>query len=301
MKNKSIVFVIIISALLCGCSAGHKYLDLHNRLTEFVEDKDANIGIAVIIDGQDTISVNGDKVFPMLSVYKLPIALALAEHYRQNDLALADLIAVLPEDLHPDTYSPMTEAILASCRSTADTLKKPAVELLHYMLRQSDNNASDIILKRLGGAGYVDKYLKELGITDIDVKNSENEMHHDKSLCYENSATPIAMASLIDRFDREFDDSISLEIKRQIETCETGGNRLAKPLNVTNAVIGHKTGTGFTLPDGRLMAVNDAGYVHLPNGHRYAIAVFIENSGYDMPRTENLIAEISRLVFSSIR
>lgn len=61
-------------------------------------------------------------------------------------------------------------------------------------------------------------------------------------------------------------------------------------------VTGHKTGTGFELPDGRLMAVNDAGYVHLPDGRRYSIAVFIDNSGYDLEASEALIAEISRIV-----
>jgi len=237
----------------------------------------------------------------MLSVYKFPIALALAEHYRQNNLTVADSIAILPENLHLNTYSPMSEKILASSRLTTDTLKKSTTELLTYMLQLSDNNASDIILKRLGGTVYVDKYLNGLGITNVNVNNSEEEMHRDNSLCYENSSTPIAMASLIDKFDREFDDPISLEIKRLMETCKTGGNRLAKPLIVTNAIIGHKTGTGFTLSDNRLMAVNDAGYVHLPNGHRYAIAVFIENSGYDMIQTEALIADISQIVFSNIK
>ncbi len=298
---RNVLWVLIVSSLLCGCSTHARYADLQKSMTEFVKGKDANIGLAIIIDGKDTVAVNGDKKFPMMSVYKFPIALALAEHYRQNDLTLADSIAILPEELHLDTYSPLTEKIIASSRLTTDTLRKTTIELLTYMLQQSDNNASDIVLRRVGGTGYVDKYLNELGITDINVKNSEDEMHNDTSLCHENSATPIEMASLMDRFDREFDDSISLAIKRLMETCETGGNRLAKPLIVTNAVIGHKTGTGFTLPDGRLMAVNDAGYVHLPNGHRYAIAVFIENSGYDMTRTEALIAEISQIVFSNIQ
>ncbi len=69
----------------------------------------------------------------------------------------------------------------------------------------------------------------------------------------------------------------------------------------TNAVIGHKTGTAFKLPGGRIMAVNDAGYVHLPNGHRYSIAVFIENPGYDMEQTETLIAEISQIISPNIK
>lgn len=85
-----------------------------------------------------------------------------------------------------------------------------------------------------------------------------------------------------------------------METCATGVNRLAKPLTGTGAIIGHKTGTGFTLPDGRLMAINDVGYVHLPNGRSYSIAVFIENSGYDMQQTEEIIAQISEIVYKYI-
>ncbi len=295
---KCLVIAFIATVLLCGCSHS-KYDAMHNSLSDFVEGRDANIGIAVIINGTDTVAVNGDKEYPMLSVYKFPIALALGECYRQHNLTLGDSIAILPNDLHPGTYSPMTERIIASSQATTDTLKKPTAELLAYMLQQSDNNASDIILKKLGNAEYVDKYLCGLGITGINVKSTEDEMHTDNTLCYANSSTPIGMASLMDKFDREFNDSISLEIKRMMETCETGTNRLAKPL--ADAVIGHKTGTGFTLLNGRLMAVNDAGYVHLSNGHRYAIAVFIEDSGYDMAHTEELIAEISGIVLSYIR
>lgn len=272
---------------------------MQESLTEYVEGMDANIGIAVIIDGIDTVAVNGCKEFPMLSVYKFPIALTLAEHYRQNNLPMDFPVAILPEDLHPDTYSPMTEKILASSEILTDTLMMPTTQLLSYMLQQSDNNASDIALRGVMGPRSVERYLNLNGINDVHVRNYEADMHADNSLSYANSSTPIGMATLMDKFDREFNDPISLEIKRLLETCETGANRLAKPL--ANAVIGHKTGTGFFLPNGRLMAVNDAGYVHLSNGHRYAIAVFIEDSGYDMSQTEDLIAQISKIVLSYIK
>lgn len=301
MKKALSVCLSAVSALLCCCSYGGKYADLQQSLSEYCNAKDANIGVAVIIDSTDTVAVNRDKEFPMLSVYKFPIALALAEHYRQNHLPLDFPIAIFPEDLHPDTYSPMTERILAPDKIVPDTLMMPGTDLLSFMLQQSDNNASDIALRSVAGTEYIDSYLNRIGIHDVHVRNSEANMHADNSLCYANSSTPIAMAALMDKFDREFNDSHSCEIKEIMETCQTGTNRLAKPLTATNAVIGHKTGTGFILPDGRLMAVNDAGYVHLPNGHRYAIAVFIENSGYDMAQTEALIADISQIVLSHIR
>lgn len=291
---RKIAIILATIALISGCATNTKYAHLQKSLAEFTEDKDANIGIAIIIDGKDTIAVNGNKEFPMLSVYKFPIALALADDYCSTNRTFDYTIPILPEDLHPDTYSPMTEKILASNQLTSDTLKLSTRELLRYMLQQSDNNASDIVLKSIGGANKVN-------FKDINVRNTEDEMHKDNSLCYANSATPLGMALLMDQFDIGRKDSLSNEIKQLMETCATGTNRLAKPLTSINAVLGHKTGTGFMLPDGRLMAINDAGYVHLPNGHRYSIAVFIENSGYDMIQSEALIAEISQIVFSNIR
>lgn len=293
INKLEVVFLFMSLLCLCGCGSHGKYAGLQQSLGEFVEGKDANIGIAVIIDRKDTVSINGDKEFPMLSVYKFPIALALAEEYRCDNISLDYPIAILPDDLHQDTWSPMTEKILSSSQVSTDTLKLAARELVRYMLQQSDNNASDIVLRSIGGADRVNP-------DGINVLSTEAEMHVDNKLCYANTTTPLAMAELLDKFDNESNDPLSSEIKQMMETCGTGTGRLAKPLMPQKAVVGHKTGTGFTLPNGRLMAVNDVGYVHLPNGHHYAIAVFIENSGYDMDRTEGLIAGISDMVYRAV-
>lgn len=298
MKHPFIPF--LLSILLCACTAHRPYAHLEKTLTRFVSDKDATIGIAVIIDSSDTIAVNAHRQFPMLSIYKFPIALAYADCCRRTGIEFNRSIRITKEDLHLGTYSPMTEKILASSQLSADSITMPAIRLLEYMLQQSDNNASDILLRVVGGPHAVGSFLSSVGTSGINVKNSENEMHLDTSLCYSNSSSPLAMAALLDRFDRDSNDSISLEIKRLMESCQTGTGRLPKPLLQANAIVGHKTGTGFTLPDGRLMAINDAGYVHLPDGRHYTIAVFIENSALSMPDTEVLIAQISRLVLTAL-
>lgn len=82
--------------------------------------------------------------------------------------------------------------------------------------------------------------------------------------------------------------------------CGTGDNRLPAPLAATDAVIAHKTGTGGRNTQGRIVGINDAGYVFLPNGRGYAIAVFIADSAYDMARTEKIIADISKIVYQSL-
>lgn len=300
LYSKLLLLYMSLCILSCSCSNPNKYAGLQAALTEYVADKDANVGIGVIVDGKDTIAINGNRQFPMLSVYKFPIALALADHYQRNSLPIDKPVKVTKDDLHIDTYSPMTEKIIASSCLVADSLMVQTLDLLAYMLQQSDNNASDIVLRKIGGVKKVEAYLQGIGISGVNVKNTENEMHADNTLCYSNSASPLSMAQLMDKFDREFNDSASVVIKRLMESCETGSGRLAKPFEPTNVVIGHKTGTGFTLSDGRLMAVNDAGYVHLPDGRRYTIVVFIENSGYDMAQTEAMIADISRMVWTGI-
>ena len=280
----------------------HQYFKLQRELNDYVKDKDAHIGIGVIINGKDTVEVNGHEPFPMMSVYKFPIALAVAEDCRRARVGLGDSCVVYVADLHPDTYSPMMETYGSVTDSVTVTLR----ELLAYALQQSDNNASDILLRRIGGPADVDSYLRSLGVEGIDVKWSENAMHEDTARCRGNVCTPLAMAGLLTRFDNDADDSLSEEIKEMMQTCVTGTDRLAKPLQATGAVIGHKTGTGDITPAGRLQAVNDAGYVHLPviegetEGRRYSIAVFVKDSSLDMPATSAIIADISRMVHEHV-
>lgn len=183
-----------------------------------------------------------------------------------------------------------------------DSVGIPLRELLGYSLQLSDNNASDIALKWAGGCGRVQEYLGTMDVREVKVAATEAEMYADNALCYTNVSTPLAMVGLLNRFDKEFSDSISAGIKQLMETCDTGADRLPAGFEDDAALvtIGHKTGTGFTLPDGRIMAVNDCGYVHLPDGSRYSIAVFIAESSYDMPATSQLIADISNITYKYI-
>lgn len=291
-----LIISVLVGLILFSCSSVGHYSHLENELERFVADKDATIGIAVIVDGCDTISVNGNRPFPMLSVYKLPIVLAFGDYLRFGNKLQSDRLIITKDDLNPNIYSPMREKYVDE-----DSIELSLHDIKAYALQQSDNNASDIIVGLMGGIDRAGIYLHRLGADEINVVSTESEMYADNNLCYKNTATPIAMARLIDVFDREFDDKFSREIKQLLESCATGVDRLAKPLKDKGVIIGHKTGTGFRLPDGRIMAVNDAGYVHLPNGRHYTIVVFVENSGYDMEDTEALIAIISEMVYNGIK
>ena len=53
---------------------------LETQLKQAIKDKKAEIGIAVIINGKDTVTVNNDIHYPLMSVFKFHQALALADY-----------------------------------------------------------------------------------------------------------------------------------------------------------------------------------------------------------------------------
>ena len=130
----------------------------------------------------------------------------------------------------------------------------------------------------------------------------ENDMHQNLDNCYRNWTRPCDAVRLIDLFlegkavSGEYYDFI----KRTMTECTTGTARLPYPLKDTDAVIGHKTGTGDKNSQGRYIGINDIGFIDLPNGSRYLIAVFVKDSAEDYETTERVIAEISSVVYNSI-
>ncbi len=266
---------------------------LSDSLARFAVGKDARIGVAVALSQAEIAGTDIRRPFPMMSVMKFPLALAVATHLQETGGSYADSIPLGAGDLRPDTYSPMRDRY-AGCVPEKISID----ELLDYSLRQSDNNAADILMRFVSGPEAVGNLMKELGYQDIHVIWNEDDMHRDTARCTANSSTPEDMAKLFLLFDSLLaDEPEYAPLRAKLEQCETGRNRLAAPFAEQDIVIGHKTGTGDVMPNGRLQAVNDAGYVRLPDGRSYAIAVFIEDSGYSPAETERLIADISRLVY----
>ena len=278
-------------------AASRNYVELENKLKSFVAHKEAQIGIAVITNGKDTVSVNGNRVFPMMSVFKFPFAIAVAQWMDAHGMSPGDSVAVGEEDLLEDTYSPMLKKYGKGLKGL------PVRELLEWSLIESDNNAADVLLKLIGGPAAAMGLLKEVtNPGNISIGASEADMHRDQRLSCLNSSTPLAMAELFDNFDSvlKYRSRSFAEIAAMIQRCNTGTDRLAAPLEGYNATIGHKTGTGFDTPAGGISALNDCGYIHLPDGTRYSIAVFIADSPYDIDHTAKMIADISAMVLEEL-
>lgn len=286
-----IILICLVPTLLCAQNR-----NLEVQLRQAIEGKKAEIGIAVIIDGKDTVTVNNDIHYPLMSVFKFHQALALADFMGKEKQPLNTRLAISKCDLKQNTYSPLRD------KYPGGGIEMSVAELLEYTLQLSDNNACDILFRYQGGTEAVDNYIHSLGITDCVITATEDEMHQDISRCYQNWSTPLAAAELLERFRKKtlFADEYKEFIYQTMVECETGKDRLVAPLQNKGITIGHKTGTGDRNAKGQQIGCNDIGFVLLPDGHSYSIAVFVKDSEESDSENSKIIAEISRIVYEYV-
>lgn len=266
---------------------------LKRELASIVQGKRATVGIAVIFNGAETLTINNDASFPLMSVFKFHQALAVAKKLEERGIPLSEEIFIGREDLPGGTHSPLRD------KYPQGNIRLPVRELLAFTLQLSDNNACDILFRRVASPADTDAYVRSLGIGDFSISQTEKDMHDDPDNCYKNSSTPLAVARLLEIFlsGELLSAPCGDEIRKLMIECETGRERLAKPLPAGRAIIGHKTGTGDKNSRGEIIGLNDAGFVILPDKQRYTIAVLIRNSSESFRDTEKIIADISAAVY----
>ena len=127
-------------------------------------------------------------------------------------------------------------------------------------------------------------------------------MHEDLNLCYQNWTTPLAAAELLEIFCKKplFAKVYKDFIYQTMVECQTGQDRLVAPLLDKKVTVGHKTGTGDRNAKGQQIGCNDIGFVLLPDGRTYSIAVFVKDSEENSQANSKTIADISRIVYEYV-
>ena len=239
---------------------------------------------------------NHDIHYPLVSVFKFHQALALADYMGKQKQSLETRLPIKKSDLKPDTYSPLRD------KYPQGGTEMSIADLLRYTLQQSDNNACDILFNYQGGPDAVNKYIHSLGIRECAIVGTETAMHEDLNLCYENWTTPLAAAELVEIFRKKpfFPKVYKDFIFQTMVECQTGQDRLVAPLLDKKVTVGHKTGTGDLNAKGQQIGCNDIGFVLLPGGRTYSIAVFVKDSEENNQANSKIIADISRIVYEYV-
>ena len=122
---------------------------------------------------------------------------------------------------------------------------------MRRMLVHSDNRATDILLKDLGGPAALHDWLQQSGVSGLRVDRTIHQLLTDKRDLWDrrDSSTPTAMVDLLRRIYRA--ELIKPQSRNYLldlmAQCETGKNRMKALL--PGVPVEHKTGTLTGLSD----------------------------------------------------
>ena len=264
---------------------------LRKEIEHIIQTLNASVGVGIRhVESGDTLTIHGNDHFPMQSVYKFHLALAVLADVDQGKLALNEKVFIRKEDYFP-THSPIAD------KYPDGNVKLTIGELLSHTVSTSDNIGCDILFKLVGGPKEVEAYIHGLGVRDIAIVNTEREMHQDWDAQFKNWSTPQAMAQLLHLFYQKkiLSPQSSDFLVKIMEQTSTGKNRIKGHLPA-GTVVAHKTGMGGN-DAGVISAMNDVGVVTLPSGGHFAIALFVTNPKDSIETVEAVMASISKLVF----
>lgn len=311
-------FSFVLLVLGAGCSQGSQGSDignqpakantqkaestsktaaLQNQIKEIAAEAKGKVGVSALLldDGSALASLNSQEHFPMQSVYKLPISMAVMKAVDAGKIKLTDKVSVSKSEMVGlAAHSPIRDRHPNGASLTVE-------ELLRYALSESDGTASDVLMRLAGGPAAVQAYLTELGIKDLIVLDTEQTLTQDKTAQYRNWSTPDAAVALLRALhERRGLSESSQGLLLKLMTESTPGAKRLKGLLPAGSQVAHKTGTSGT-DKGMTAATNDIGIITLPNGKRIAIAVFVSNSPADGATREGVIAKIAKAVYEAIK
>jgi beta-lactamase class A len=311
------VVVLLGAARLCAASA--TTTSIENDIAELSKRAEGVVGVAAWrLDGQGPrVLINADQRYPMASTYKVAIAGTIFAAVDAGRLKLDQMVTVDP-------------AVMVPSEVLADRFIHPGVSLsvhnlLELMLTQSDNTATDVLMKLAGGGSAVTAWVKKQGVQGLQVDRDTGALLRDffglpkegtftEALAIAEKADPkleekgalpnpafdddirdtstaTAMSELLTRIftGRALTAASTKAMVEIMERCRTGDARLKGRLP-PGTTVAHKTGTVGG-------SINDVGVMTLPAGRgQVVVTVFIKKSAVPFEQREAVIAEIARSV-----
>lgn len=179
MKSRSLLSKAVVSSLLLFQVLSVSASDLTSDIQEVIKGKKAQVGVAVLYK-DDAFTANNDDQYPLMSVFKFHIALAVLKKMEKEGIPLTAVVTLGPSDIDTKTWSPMYKKY----KSKKITLSYG--DLINYMVSQSDNNACNWLINFVGGIQNVNDFIKNLGIDRIQLIETEKSMEQDIRKSYNN-------------------------------------------------------------------------------------------------------------------
>lgn len=292
---------------------------LHETLERLADEaKPGVLGITVVdLDTHARTRVNADRAYPMMSVFKPPVAAAVLAQVDAGHMSLDEEVTIRRGEVVDGSAVPSIGA-----HFVGDRMRFTVEQLLEAAVADSDNTAVDALLRRLGGPRNVMTYLHAHHVDGMRIDLSEGDVSrifadtatgasipHGESEAAEaarlkrgyaaylkdprNRTTPDAAAVFLEKlWAGELLSSESTKRLLDLMYRQTTPNRMRAGLPA-DVRFADKCGTSYSL-EGETAAYNDIGIVTWPNGHTVVVAAFLTASRADKPARDALFAKLGK-------
>lgn len=229
----------------------------------------------VDLDTGGYVDLQGESSFPAASMIKVPILVAFFQDVDAGKIKLDE-----PLTLEPDVIATGSGELQYQKPGRQYT----ALEVATKMSAISDNTATNMIIKRLGGVQALNQRFQSWGLTATTINNLLPD------LTGTNVSTPKDLANVMSMVNQGQLLSVrSRDRLLNIMQATVNNSLIPKGLG-PGATIAHKTGDIGSL-------VGDVGLVDMPNGKRYILVAMVKRPHNDGSASE-LIRNISRTVYN---
>lgn len=292
MKSRSLLSKAVVSSLLLFQVLSVSASDLTSDIQEVIKGKKAQVGVAVLYK-DDAVTVNNDDQYPLMSVFKFHIALAVLKKMEQEGIPLTAVVTLRPSDIDTKTWSPMYKKY----KSKKITLSYG--DLINYMVSQSDNNACNRLIYFVGGIQNVNAFIKDLGIDQIQLIETEKSMEQDIRKSYNNWSTPLSVAQLLRKVytEKVLSDKHFAFLEKAMLASASGKDKFRAGLP-KEIEVGHKTGMSYRTPEGVRMCDADVGVIYMPEGEKCYLVVLVKDSKESDAVNVKIMTDIANKVYS---
>jgi beta-lactamase class A len=226
------------------------------------------------VDSGDFYSLNGTSTFSAASMIKIPILIAFFQDVDAGKIRLDEIMTLQQEDL-ADGSGDMQYSGVGTKYSALDTVTN--------MIIYSDNTATNMLIRRLGGIQVLNQRFQQWGLKQTAIRHLLPDLDGTNTTSPKELVTLLAMLGQGELISMKSRDR-ALDIMRHTVT-----DTLLPAAMGEGATIAHKTGDIGSL-------VGDSGIIDMPNGKRYIISAMVKRPNNDS-RAQELIRHIARTVY----
>jgi beta-lactamase class A len=227
------------------------------------------------------LSYRGDEYFPMCSTFKVLLASAILKRSTQIDGLMQQRIRYQQSDLV--TYSPITKQHLED-GMTVDALCAAAIQY-------SDNTASNLLMKILGGPGAVTTFARSIGDSQFRLDRWETALNSSIPGDRRDTSTPNAMGLSLQRLTLgdALEPRLQLQLRVWLQGNTTGAARIRAGVPA-DWQVGDKTGTGD------YGTANDIALIWPLRRSPVVVAIYTTQGEKDAKARNDVIASAARIV-----